>query len=74
MFIARVEGNRVAEQSQWIPIADPLWNMRNWWSPDGATLYFLSLRDGFTCIWRQRLDSGTKQPIGEPAAVQHFPR
>jgi Tol biopolymer transport system component/predicted Ser/Thr protein kinase len=72
MFIARAEGNRIAEQSQWIPIADPLWNMRNWWSPDGATLYFLSLRDGFTCIWRQRLNAATKQPIGEPLAVQHF--
>jgi Tol biopolymer transport system component/predicted Ser/Thr protein kinase len=72
MFIARADGYRIAEQSEWIPIADPLWNMRNWWSPDGATLYFLSWRDQFACIWRQRLNPKTKKPLGDPVAVQHF--
>ncbi|MDA1313302.1 MAG: hypothetical protein O2968_08210 [Acidobacteria bacterium] len=72
MFIARADGYRIAEQSEWIPLADKLWNNRNWWSPDGSILYFLSFRDGFTCIWKQRLNPETKQPIGEPEALQHF--
>ena len=34
-------------------------------------LYFLSTRDGYNCIWSQRLDSG-KHPEGEPVAVLHL--
>jgi Tol biopolymer transport system component len=41
------------------------------WSPDGNTIYFLSERDGFRCIWAQRLDSETKRPRGDPFAVFH---
>ena len=41
------------------------------WSPDGTTLYFDSLRDGFHCLWAQKLDS-RKRPQGEPVAMQHF--
>ena len=44
------------------------------WSPDGNLLYFLSQRDGFRCIWAQRLDAATKRPLGEPFEVQHFHR
>jgi hypothetical protein len=72
MFISPSEGERLADQSQWIAIADKLWSSRNWWSPDGRTLYFLSYRDGFGCIWLQRLDPGTKKPAGEPRALQHL--
>jgi Tol biopolymer transport system component/predicted Ser/Thr protein kinase len=42
------------------------------WSPDGNLLYFTSERDGFRCLWAQRLDPRTKHPSGAPAAVQHF--
>ena len=42
------------------------------WSPDGDVLYFLSERDGFRCIWAERLDPKTKHPMGEPFAVYHF--
>ena len=41
-------------------------------SPDGRVLYFMSLRDGFGCLWAQRLDPATKKPKGRPFAVQHF--
>jgi len=37
------------------------------WSPDGRTLYFTSLRDGFRCIWAQGLNPITKIPSGEPS-------
>lgn len=41
------------------------------WSPDGSSLYYLSERDGFRCIWRQALDS-SKMPKGLAAPVAHF--
>jgi hypothetical protein len=37
-------------------------------------LYFLSDRDGFRCLWAQRLEPATKRPLGEPFAVEHFHR
>ena len=57
----------------WLPIVDEeVWADKPRWSPDGATLYFVSHRDGFRCIWSQRLDPPTKRPIGQPTSVRHF--
>jgi eukaryotic-like serine/threonine-protein kinase len=42
------------------------------WSPDDDRIYFLSLRDGFRCLWSQKLDSASKRPIGAPVALKHF--
>ena len=42
------------------------------WSPDGKLLYFLSERDGFRCIWAQRLDPATKHPSGAAFPIRHF--
>jgi Tol biopolymer transport system component/tRNA A-37 threonylcarbamoyl transferase component Bud32 len=41
------------------------------WSPDGNRLYYLSERDGFCCVWAQRLDPGSKKPDGETQGVYH---
>jgi hypothetical protein len=41
------------------------------WSPDGTLLYGELNRDGFRCIWAQRLDPATKRPVGSPFAVFH---
>jgi hypothetical protein len=35
-------------------------------------LYFLSDRDGFRCIWAQRLDRATRRPAGAAFAVEHL--
>jgi hypothetical protein len=43
----------------------------NAWSRDGTLIYNVSERDGFNCIWAQRLDSLTKRPVGAPFAVFH---
>lgn len=42
------------------------------WNERSDTLYFLSERCGFRCIWQQRLDPRTKKPVGVPSAVRHF--
>ncbi len=73
IFIApfRRSGEQESEDS-WIQITKD--NARNnlaAWSPDGRTLYYLSDRDGFRCIWAQRLDPDTKKPLGDAYAVYH---
>jgi eukaryotic-like serine/threonine-protein kinase len=42
------------------------------WSDDGSWLYFASNRDGFQCIWAQRLDPSSKRPTGPAVPVHHF--
>jgi Tol biopolymer transport system component len=57
-WIAVTDGATVAEEHAW--------------SPDGSLLYIVSERDGYRCLWAQRLDAGTKQPRGEPTPLAHF--
>ncbi|MEJ7606692.1 MAG: hypothetical protein WKF37_10585 [Bryobacteraceae bacterium] len=42
------------------------------WSPDGKTLYFTSGRDGHICLWAQRIEPGSLQPVGAAFAAQLF--
>ncbi len=42
------------------------------WSPDDNTLYFISSRDSFRCLWAQRLNSKSKEAAGEPFPIAHF--
>ena len=35
-------------------------------------MYFTSTRDGYLCIWAQRLDPVSKHPLGSPFAYEHF--
>ena len=57
-WIAVTDGNQMDREAKW--------------SPKGDLLYFLSERDGFRCIWAQRLDPKTKHPEGAPFPVHHF--
>ena len=56
-------------EPEWIRIEDNAGEPA--WSPDGAVLYFRSKRDGYHCIWAQRLGPG-KKPQGEAIPIQHF--
>jgi len=69
IYVAPFRGGAIL-QSEWIPITREGASFSAW-SPDGGMLYFGSKRDGFQCIWSQKLDS-TKRPAGSPVAVQHF--
>jgi Tol biopolymer transport system component len=42
------------------------------WSPDGERVYFLSDRDGFTCVWARNVNRITGMPRGEASPVAHF--
>jgi Tol biopolymer transport system component len=72
VFVAPIVAGVAATESQWIPITDGLGLDRNAvFSPDGSLLYFLSERDGFRCIWGQRLDHEFR-PRGAAFAVVHL--
>jgi Tol biopolymer transport system component/tRNA A-37 threonylcarbamoyl transferase component Bud32 len=73
IFIAPFRGAAPIPESQWIPITDgKAMDRYAAWSPDGNLFYFLSEREGFRCIWAQRLDPATKQPLGAAFPVSHF--
>jgi Tol biopolymer transport system component len=73
IFIAPFRGAVPIPENEWIPITDGQGMDRySWWSPDGNLLYFISERDGFLCLWAQRLDPATKHPQGAAFAIQHF--
>ena len=62
-----------AAQQHWIKVAEDSRALAcPRWSPDGNLLYYLSGRDGYVCLWAQRLDPVTKRPAGEPLPVRHL--
>jgi eukaryotic-like serine/threonine-protein kinase len=71
--VARYRPGGSPPESEWIEITDGSGSDgRPLWAPSGNLLYFISQRDGFHCIWAQRLDPSTKAPLGAPSASQHF--
>jgi eukaryotic-like serine/threonine-protein kinase len=61
-----------ASEEEWLAVTDGFGIDRDAnWSPDGNLLYFFSERDGFRCIWAQRLEPANKRPVGSPFAVYH---
>jgi eukaryotic-like serine/threonine-protein kinase len=72
-FIAPFRGADRIPESEWIPVTDgKAYTDAPRWSPNGNLIYYVSDRDGFRCIWAQRLEPLTKRPLGNPFAVQHF--
>jgi eukaryotic-like serine/threonine-protein kinase len=72
VFIAPFRGDAAIPQKDWFALGDgSSWDDKPRWSPDGNLLYFTSDRDGFVCLWAQRLNPATKRPIGAPFAIYH---
>jgi len=70
-FLAPFNGVMAAE-TNWIPVMDESSVSSLHWSRDGNLLYFFHLRDGFRCLWAQRLHGVSKRPVETPFPVQHF--
>jgi Tol biopolymer transport system component len=70
--LSRSTGESRFPERAWVWISEE--RAEDWanWSPDGATLYFTSARDGHTCLWQRHLEPGSHRPVGEPFAVQHL--
>jgi serine/threonine protein kinase/Tol biopolymer transport system component len=70
IFIAPFRGAAIPK-SDWQPITtDASWNDKPRFSVDGKSLLFTSNRDGFRCIWAQRL-TADMHPEGDPIPVFH---
>jgi Tol biopolymer transport system component len=67
-YVAPFRGEGAIPESAWVAIMD---GEVQAWSPDGNLVYVSSSRDGFRCIWAQRLDPATRRPVGEPFPVFH---
>ena len=73
IYVAPFSPDRPPARAAWVEvIRSPEVHPNPHWSPDGSLLYFSSERDGYNCLWAQRLDRATKRPLGKLFAVQHF--
>jgi hypothetical protein len=73
LYVTPLHNGQAGTDVEWIAITrDENVNQRPWWSEDGNLLYFISTRDGFRCIWAQRLDPVRKTPAGSPFEVYPF--
>ena len=72
IVIASADGPKPIPESAWLTIAEAEPDDYANWSPDGKTLYFTSSRDGYSCLWGQRIDASSSRPVGKAFAVQHF--
>jgi Tol biopolymer transport system component/DNA-binding winged helix-turn-helix (wHTH) protein len=70
IFFSAARDAGMIPESEWIAATDSGWDDKPRWSPDGNSIYYLSKRDGFLCIWAQRLDEG-KHRVGQPIAIFH---
>ena len=75
IMIAPVHDGVAGKEGEWIVVTDGRYNDdKPQFSPDGNTVYFTSSRDGYFCIWAQRLDPATKRPVGEPHRLRALPQ
>jgi eukaryotic-like serine/threonine-protein kinase len=73
VWIAPFRDGSLPEAREWVGVTNgEHWDDKPNWSPDGTLMYFTSLRDGFHCLWAQRLRPDTKEPTGPPFTVKHF--
>jgi hypothetical protein len=69
MYIAAFRNGVAAARNEWIQVGK---GDHPWWSADERILYFLSGRDGFQCLWGQRLSELDKRPAGGAFEFYHF--
>jgi len=73
IMIAPVRNGVAGKEAEWITVTNGEYtDDKPQFSPDGNTVYFTSTRDGYLCVWAQKLDPATKRPVGQPFGYEHF--
>jgi eukaryotic-like serine/threonine-protein kinase len=73
LFLVPIRGGDPVPESEWVPIGDGnSWDDKPRWAADGSIIYFISERDGYRCIWAQRVNPKTGYPEGAVFNVHHF--
>lgn len=73
LHIVPFRGETAVPERDWIEVTDGRFSDdKPRFSPDGNLLYFTSDRDGFLCLWGQRLEATTKRPSGAAFPFRHF--
>jgi Tol biopolymer transport system component len=65
-YLAPLDGS-----NRTIEIDQEVYTLSLHWAGDDDAVYYWSLRDGFRCLYMQRLDPRSKVPQGDPVAVLH---
>jgi Tol biopolymer transport system component/DNA-binding winged helix-turn-helix (wHTH) protein len=73
LFIVPLHDSVPDPDTEWIPVGTGTsWDDKPQWASDGSLVYFVSDRDGYRCLWAQRINTRTKRPDGESFGVHHF--
>jgi Tol biopolymer transport system component len=73
IFVAPFRNGAAVDPGEWTLVTDgKAWDAKPRWLDDSSLIYY-SDRDGFGCLWKQRLGPD-KKPVGAPTAVHHFHR
>jgi serine/threonine protein kinase len=73
IFAVRFPKPTASVEGKWIPITEASESSdRPRWSGDGRTIYYLSTRDGFSCLWGQTFNPEAGETSGPPFAVMHY--
>ena len=72
LFVSPLRAELTAGPEDWMAVTEgESWDSKPAWHTANA-LIFYTRRDNYGCLWKQRLDSVTKRPVGAPASVYHF--
>ena len=73
IFAARFPAATGKIAGKWIPVTgESEWSDRPRWSGDGKTVFYVSTRDGFHCVWGQGFDAESGKTTGSPFPVKHY--
>jgi hypothetical protein len=72
IWIAPYTPGQVSPERSWMRVTEgPYFDEESAWSDDGRTLYFVSNRDGFRCIYAVGFDPVAGKVLGQAQAVLH---